>query len=206
MAKLVISLNGVNIREYVLATERATIGRNSNNDIVLDEPVVSGEHAAIQLTPEVSVTDLNSTNGTQLNGQPLRKAPLHHNDVLRIGNHELRFIDERVQDFAATMVLAAEQTAVPEARPQAMLKLLNGPRAGEVMPIEKSRTALGKPGVQVAMILRTGAGYELLPVSLASSPIDTRVNGEPMHAEPRLLHNGDEIAIADARLAFILNT
>ncbi len=205
MAKLVISLDGMNVREYPLEAGRVTVGRNSSNDIVLNEPVVSGEHAAIQLKPQPSITDLNSTNGTRLNGSAVTKAELRHNDVIKIGSHELRFVDEGVQDFAATMVLQAEPAEAKEERAKAALKILNGPRAGEVMTIEKKRTALGKPGVQVAVILHTPAGYELLPVSLADKAIDTRVNGELLKAEPRMLRDGDEIAIADARLAFIEN-
>jgi hypothetical protein len=203
MAKLVISLEGMNVRDFPLQAERITVGRNSNNDIVLNEPVVSGQHAALQLKPKPTITDLNSTNGTRLNGKAITKAPLHHNDVIRIGSHELRFVDEGVQDFAATMVLQAAPAEAKAEQPAAALKLLNGPRAGEVMRLEKKRTALGKPGVQVAVIVRTPDGYELLPVSLATIELDIRVNGERLRAEPRLLHYGDEIAIADARLSFI---
>ena len=171
MAKLVISLNGMNVRDFLLQAERITVGRNSSNDIVLNEPVVSGEHAAIQLQPQASITDLNSTNGTRVNGSPITKSALHHNDVIKIGSHELRFVDEGVQDFAATMVLQAEPAEVKEEPARAALKILNGPRAGEVMSIEKKRTALGKPGVQVAVILHTPDGYELLPVTLVVEPI-----------------------------------
>jgi predicted component of type VI protein secretion system len=203
MAKLVISLNGMNVRDYPLEAERITVGRNSSNDIVLNEPVVSGEHAAIQLKPQPSITDLNSTNGTRLNGAEVTKAELHHNDVIKIGSHELRFVDEGVQDFAATMVLQAEPAEAKEGKARAALKILNGPRAGEVMAIEKKRTALGKPGLQVAVILHSPAGYELLPIALADKALNTRVNGELLKAEPRLLKDGDEIAIADARIAFI---
>lgn len=203
MAKLVVSLDGMNLRDFPLQAERITVGRNSGNDIVLNEPVVSGQHAALQLKPEPTITDLNSTNGTRLNGRAITKALLHHNDVIRIGSHELRFVDEGVQDFAATIVLQAAPAEAKEAQPAAALKLLNGPRAGEVMWLEKKRTALGKPGVQVAVILHTPDGYELLPVSLARIELDIRVNGERLKAEPRLLHDGDEIAIADARLSFI---
>ena len=203
MAKLVISLNGMNVRDFPLQAERITIGRNSSNDIMLNEPVVSGEHAAIMLQPKSAITDLNSTNGTRLNGHPISKSPLKHNDVISIGSHELRFVDEDVQDFAATMIMYTEPSEEKEDPPSAALKILNGPRAGEVMPIEKKRTALGKPGVQVAVILHTPAGYELLPVSLANKALNTRVNGELLKAEPRALKDGDEIAIADARLSFI---
>ncbi len=203
MAKLVISLNGMNVRDFPLQEERITIGRNSNNDIMLNEPVVSGEHAAILLKPKPTITDLGSTNGTRLNGHPISKSPLRHNDVIKIGSHELSFVDEDVQDFAATMIMYSEPNEAKAEQAQAALKILNGPRAGEVMPIEKKRTALGKPGLQVAVIVHTPDGYELLPVSLADKALDTRVNGELLKAEPRQLKDGDEIAIADARLTFI---
>ena len=205
MAKLVISLNGMSVRDYPLQAGRITVGRNSGNDIVLNEPVVSGEHAAIQLEPEPTITDLNSTNGTRVNGSAVTKSILQHNDVIRIGSHELRFVDVGVQDFAATMVLQAEPEAPKEQQPVAALKILNGPRSGELMRIEKKRTALGKPGVQVAVILHTPDGYELLPVVLADVELSTRVNGELLRAEPCLLQDGDEIAIANARLTFVAN-
>ncbi len=203
MAKLVISLNGMDVRDFPLDQGRITIGRTSGNNIELNEPVVSGEHAVIQLKPKPTLTDLNSTNGTRLNGMPVKKVELRHNDVITIGSHELRFVDEAVQDFAATMVLQAAPTEQKEDKPWAALKILNGPRAGEVMKIEKKRTALGKPGVQVAVILHTPSGYELLPVALSDVALTTMINGELLKAEPYQLQDGDEISIADARLSFI---
>jgi len=202
MAKLVISMNGQNVREYVLGGERVTLGRNSGNDIVINEPVVSGEHAVLQLAGGASITDLDSTNGTYLNGRLVRKSPLQHNDVITIGNHALRFVDESVQDFAATIVL--QQDSQESVSQQAVLKILNGPRAGEIMAITKQRTSLGKPGVQVAVIMRQGEGYLLQPVAVGGNRITTRINGELVGEAAMPLNFGDEIAIADARLAFIL--
>lgn len=201
MAKLIISMNGLNVREYVLTQERVTLGRGSANDIVLNEPVVSGQHAVVQLSGEASITDLDSTNGTYLNGQPINKSPLQHNDVITIGSHQLRYVDEAVQDFAATVVMQADsQETSPH---QAALKILNGPRAGEIMSITKQRTSLGKPGVQVAVIMQQGDGYQLQPVAVGSKRITTRINGKPLGEAAVALQFGDEIEIADARLAFI---
>jgi len=201
MAKLIISMNGLNVRDYVLAQDRVSLGRSSANDIVLNEPVVSGEHAVVQLAGEATITDLNSTNGTYLNGQLIKKSPLRHNDVISIGSHQLRYVDESVQDFAATVVMQADsQETTPQ---QAALKILNGPRAGEMMPISKQRTSLGKPGVQVAVIIQQGDGYQLQPVALGSKRITTRINGKALGDAAVTLHFGDEIEIADARLAFM---
>lgn len=202
MAKLVISANGLNMREFVLEQDRVTIGRNSANDIVLNEPVVSGEHAALQHTAKgVTITDLSSTNGTFVNGQRVNKTPLQHSDVITIGSHELRYVDDAVQDFASTVIL--QQASDKKVAQQAALKILNGPRAGESMPITKERTALGKPGVQVAVIVQKGGAYELLPVQVKSIAVTTRINGKLVDGEALPLSFGDEIEIADVRLAFV---
>lgn len=202
MAKLVISINGLNVQEYLLEKDRVTIGRISANDIVLNEPVVSGEHAAVQLASKgATITDLSSTNGTFVNGERIKKISLHHNDVIAIGTHELRYVDKSVQDFASTVILQQEsETAVAQ---QAALMILNGPRAGERMPITKMRTALGKPGMQVAMIVQQGDSYELLPVQVSGIAVTTRLNGEPVGNGARTLSFGDEIEIADVCLAFV---
>lgn len=201
MAKLVISTNGMNVREYALEQERVTIGRNSVNDIVINEPVVSGEHAALQSGAKgAAITDLGSTNGTFVNGERIKKSPLRHDDVIAIGNHELRYVDNAVQDFASTVVL--QQDSGKAASQRAALKILNGPRAGESMPITKQRTALGKPGVQVAVIVQKGNGYELLPIAVGGMAVTTRLNGRLVEGAAQL-HFGDEIEIADVRLSFV---
>jgi len=200
MAKLIISLNGSNVRDYELEQGRITIGRQPHNDIVLNEAVVSGEHAALQLQGGAAITDLGSTNGTYVNGRLINKQPLQHNDVIGIGSHELRFVDESVQDFAATLIL---QQADEPASAGLALKILNGPRSGEVMPITRQRTALGKPGVQVAVIMQQGDNYELLPVEVAGKGISTRLNGQELASGAEPLAPGDVIEIADVRLQLI---
>jgi pSer/pThr/pTyr-binding forkhead associated (FHA) protein len=201
MAKLLISHQGLQLKEYPLDKERVSIGRNSSNDIVLYEPVVSGEHAAIQSSAEGSmIVDLQSTNGSLLNGQPVKKASLRHNDVISIGSHELRFVDKRVQDFASTVIIEQQSDAVATRR--AALRILNGPRAGEVMPITRQRTVLGKPGTQVGVILQQGNSYHFLPMKLSGVAITTHINGELLSEQMEPLCFGDEITIADVRLSF----
>ncbi len=202
MAKLIISNNGVNVQEYALQQERVTIGRIPVNDIILNEPVVSGEHAALQLeSMGPTITDLSSTNGTFVNGERIKKISLHHNDVIAIGNHELRYVDKAVQDFASTVILQqeSEKTVVQ----QAALMILNGPRTGEIMPITKQRTTLGKPGMQVAVIVQQGSDYQLVPVDISGTEITTQLNGEQLGSDVRSLSFGDEIEIADVQLAFV---
>lgn len=75
MAKLVLTVDGVVMNEVVLARERMTIGRKPHNDIVIDNIAVSAEHAVIvTLFNDSFLEDLGSTNGTFVNGQPVKKA------------------------------------------------------------------------------------------------------------------------------------
>src|SRR5512137_2020897 len=87
MPRLVLSLDGVVLREVGLAKDRTTIGRRSHND------VVSGEHAVLYSAGgEVYLEDLGSTNGTTVNGQPIKKHLLQSGDTLEIGKYRLKFL------------------------------------------------------------------------------------------------------------------
>ena len=204
MAKLVISVNGMSLREYELDKVRVTIGRNSSNDIVLNEAVVSGEHAAInQEGGTATIVDLDSTNGTYVNDRlVVQKKPLKHNDTISIGNHDLLFVDEAVQDFAATVVLSPAAEEQKTLGPAA-LKITSGKRQGTVMPIVKERTALGKPGEQVAVIMKVEGAYLLQPVAIGDKPITTKLNGRMLDNNARPLSFGDSIEIAGIKLEFI---
>ena len=102
MARLVLCLEGRELAEYNMTKERYTIGRLPDNDIRLDHPAVSGHHAlVINILDDSFLEDLNSTNGTSVNGRRISKHPLQHGDTVRIGKHELRFIDEGQEEMAA---------------------------------------------------------------------------------------------------------
>ena len=87
MSKLVISLDGVVIKEALIAKEKTTLGRRPYNDIVIDNLAVSGEHALLHLVgSDVVIEDLNSTNGTYINGKAVKKQQLSNSDVIEIGS------------------------------------------------------------------------------------------------------------------------
>ena len=114
MAKLIMSLDNAVIREVPLEKERFTIGRKAHNDIQIDNLAVSGEHALIvTILNDSFLEDLGSTNGTVVNGNPIKKHILQTNDVIEIGKYKLKFVSEAptgaasVADFEKTMVLRA---------------------------------------------------------------------------------------------------
>jgi pSer/pThr/pTyr-binding forkhead associated (FHA) protein len=117
MAKLILTLDGVMLKEYTLTKERTTIGRKAHNDIPIDNLAVSGEHAAIvTILNDSFLEDLGSTNGTLVNGQPIKKHFLQNGDVIEIGKYKLKYVNEAVStttaaDFEKTMVLRAPPKA-----------------------------------------------------------------------------------------------
>jgi len=127
MAKLILSLDGMVIREYPLTKERTTIGRKPHNDIVIDNLAISGEHAMIMtILNDSFLEDLGSTNGTLVNGQPIKKHFLQNNDVVELGKYKLKYVTEATAaqaspaDFEKTMVLRAPPaSAKPEPKPEA---------------------------------------------------------------------------------------
>ena len=92
MPKMIVSIDGVVIKEVKLTKDRTSLGRRPYNDIVIDNLAVSGEHAVLQMSGnEVFVEDLNSTNGTYLNGKAVKKQPLQYNgDTVEIGKYSRR--------------------------------------------------------------------------------------------------------------------
>src|ERR1700731_4690887 len=119
MARLMLSLDGQVLAEYNMNKERYTIGRLPDNDIRIDNPAVSGHHSLIiNILNDSFLEDLNSTNGTYVNGKLIKKHALQHGDVITVGHHHLRFVedDEQQDEFEKTMVIQ------PSARPLEKLR------------------------------------------------------------------------------------
>src|SRR6202008_1975786 len=98
MARLVLSLDGQVMAEYNMNKERYTIGRLPDNDIRIDNAAVSGHHSLIiNILNDSFLEDLNSTNGTYVNGKLIKKHALQHGDVITVGHHQLRYVDDQAQ-------------------------------------------------------------------------------------------------------------
>lgn len=111
MARLILSLDGQVLAEYNMNKERYTVGRLPDNDIRIDNPAVSGHHSlVINILNDSFLEDLNSTNGTYVNGKLIKKHALQHGDVVTVGHHQLRFVDTQSMDsepdeFEKTMII-----------------------------------------------------------------------------------------------------
>jgi predicted component of type VI protein secretion system len=171
MGKLVVSLDGVVIKEVQITKDKTTLGRRPYNDMVIDNLAVSGEHAVLQMVGnDVFIEDLNSTNGTYINGKAIKKQLLAHNDTVEIGKYKIKYLTDDGADYEKTMIMrpGAMQAPVfspsqapnsgfgglPAAAPAApaSIKVLSGAASGREVTLTKVVTTVGKPGVQVASI------------------------------------------------------
>ena len=111
MARLILSLDGQTLAEYNMTKERYTVGRLPDNDIRIDNAAVSGHHSLIiNILNDSFLEDLNRTNGTYVNGKLIKKHALQHGDVITVGHHQLRYVDDQAQqapedEFEKTMVI-----------------------------------------------------------------------------------------------------
>ncbi len=212
MPKMIVSIDGVVIKEVQLTKDRTTLGRRPYNDIVIDNLAVSGEHAVMQMTGnEVYLEDLNSTNGTYVNGKAAKKQLLAHNDTVEIGKYKIKFINEVANaGFEKTMIIKAgaaglaQPPAADAAAPTgvAAIKVLSGAAAGREVPLVKVVTTIGKPGVAVAAITKRPHGFVVAHVEGANRPT---LNGTPIGAEPLVLKNMDVLELAGTQMQFVQN-
>ena len=207
MARLIITHQGTVIKEYDLTKEKITVGRKPSNDIVLDDPTVSGVHAAFLHMQHTYVEDMNSTNGIKLNGKTINKRQLNHGDLIQIGQHEFKFIDDAVQDFESTVIIAPPVQASAAAKKvvKASVVITQGAKAGESILLNKPYTKLGSAS-QVAVIARRGESYYLMPMTGGVHGDSPKLNGKKIGAESMLLSSGDIIEVATTQLKFQIDS
>ncbi len=175
MAKLILSMDNLVLKEIPLNKERTSIGRKAHNDIQIDNLAISGEHAVIvTILNDSFLEDLNSTNGTFVNGQQVKKHFLQNNDVIELGKYRLKYVNEAPAlasqaDFEKTMVLrpevmrkAAEQMSgkpaeAPPAAPAADMM----PPVGMAPPVAPPAAAPALPLAAIQVLTGSNAGKTL---------------------------------------------
>jgi pSer/pThr/pTyr-binding forkhead associated (FHA) protein len=199
MAKLILSMDGLVLKEIPLSKERTTIGRKAHNDIQIDNLAVSGEHAVIvTILNDSFMEDLGSTNGTLVNGNPVKKHFLQNNDVIELGKYKLKFIQEQgaqpaaaAADFEKTMVL--RPSAMKAAAEQAKAAGLGGAQAAQaarqavVQQVAAGAAAAGvadkdNKGAQIAAA--QAAAAPAAPVAPAAAAAPAAPAAAPRPAQP----------------------
>lgn len=187
MPKLILSVDGVVMQQVQLTKSLTAIGRRPQNDIVLDNLSVSGEHALVHfIAGEVSVEDLKSTNGTYINGKPVQKQVVQSGEVMEMGKYKLKLVSEKVP---------------PKPASPACIRVLSGSAEGRELMLDKEVITLGQRDVAVAAITRQSPDYLLSYVSGHSRP---QVNGLFIGDQPVPLRHDDVIELAGTQMRFVI--
>lgn len=187
MTRLIVSLDGAVIKDMPVSKDRITLGRRPYNDIVIDHLAVSGEHAAFLREDDgLYVEDLQSTNGTRVNGRAITRQQLQPSDTVEIGKFRVRLAD----DVDLAMVDLAP----------ACLRILTGPAQGREVALTKGSTTIGKAGESVATLVRGPSGHTL---AHASGPLRFRVNGRELGSAPVPLQHGDLLELGTTQMQFV---
>ena len=234
MPKMIVSIDGVVIKEVQLTKDRTTLGRRPYNDIVIDNLAVSGEHAVLQMSgTEVYLEDLNSTNGTYVNGKAVKKQLLQNNDTVEIGKYKIKFVAEVAgPTFERTVIMKAGVIPPPMAKPPAPVQAAGG-AAGAPAAAGGAATATAEaelPNINASIKVLSGAaaGREVALVKVvttigkpgvAVAAITKRphgfvvahvegsnkptLNGSAIGAEPVTLKNGDLLELAGTQMQFV---
>jgi transcription termination factor Rho len=219
MAKIIVSLDDNLIKVVPLNKDRMTLGRRPYNDIVVDNLAVSGEHAALQVIGhDYFIEDLNSTNGTYINEQKIKRQILKNGDTIEIGKYAIRYVQDGASSQTATSNKANaslntddeksaeekkplfEQTKFAEA--YVAIKILSGASTGKELPLVKIVTTIGKPGEAVIAITKRPKSYMVAHVEGATRP---SLNGVSFGIDAVPLKNGDLFELAGTAMQFIQN-
>lgn len=170
MARLILSLDGQVMAEYNMNKERYTVGRLPDNDIRIDNPAVSGHHSlVINILNDSFLEDLNSTNGTYVNGKLIKKHALQHGDVVTVGHHQLRFVDTQSLDsepdeFEKTMIITPGSAVAAQAAKKASTLDPAARPAAAATPVTRPITAehpVALPKAKLQVLSGAFAGREL---------------------------------------------
>ncbi len=234
MPKLIVSLDGIVIKNVTLTKNRTTLGRRPYNDVVIDNLAISGEHAVIQMTGGMAhIEDLNSTNGTNLNGKAIKRELLHNGDTIEIGKYKIRFFADAASgdEYEKTQLY---RSPAPAPAPVAPAPLMESSPMPATMPVKLGPTT--EPGAlpefdgdAVIRVVSGGAAGREVPltkvvttigkIGVSVASITKRrsgyvvahvegasrllLNGTALGNDPVALRNNDMLELAGIQMQFV---
>jgi hypothetical protein len=226
MVRLLLKFNAAIIKELPFSKGEVSIGRKTDNDIVIDNPAVSGHHARIvQQGNEYILEDLNSTNGTFLRDRKVLKAPLRDKDEIGVAKHILVFLNDQESPAVPSLAEAFSSDAtvfvppssraadVPKAGGDSMgaLRVVGGESNASVFSLMGLTAYIGKSDQaqirlkgffapdMAACVARKPEGYILKVLKEKS----VKINGQTA-ADQALLNVGDQIEVGNLKLLFFM--
>ena len=220
-SKLILALDGEILREYEVDRDFISIGRKHENDVQLNDLTVSGRHALIsKVGDHVYIEDLNSTNGTLVNGHYISKYALQHGNVIQVGHHLFTYFTEDKEAYEPTMFIKAElddtQMVLPEwemnehainlrGQPLGALRKMNDEDKSVGIEMRKPFSTIGFEGKKLALINRGTKGYSIVGIKNGNGQqtLDAPlVNGQEVGQSAMPLHEHDIISIGGIDMEF----
>lgn len=220
-SKLILALDGEILREYEIDRDYLSIGRKHENDIQLNDLTVSGRHALInRVGDNVYVEDLNSTNGTLVNGNYISKFNLQHGNTIQIGHHLFTFFNDDKDSYEPTMFIKAEldetEMVLPEwemndkainlrGQPLGALRKVNDPLSAGGIEMRKPFSTIGFEGKKLALINRGTQGYSIVGIKNNQTADENELallNGDHIGPTSLNLKEHDIISIAGIDMEF----
>ena len=217
MAKLMVTRTGTNLGSWFIEEKRLVIGRAEGVDIRLEDVAVSKQHASIEVMgADHILLDLESSNGTFVNGTRVTRHLLRHGDAIGILGFELKYVDHKSvvsADGDRTMIFTrgtegnlvpagsgkgpvADARTVEVTLPVAVLKGVAGPRAGGTIALDQPLTAVGERGRDAAAVFRRPDGFAVARVT-GKPP---KVDGKPIGDGWQMLRDGAVIEVAGEKV------
>jgi predicted component of type VI protein secretion system len=187
---LVLSTGDTVIRRIALDRACLRIGRREDNDLMLDDLTVSGEHAVLHTRAGIAViSDLGSRNGTLVNGLGVTQRVLADGDCIRIGIYALRYVTERMEALPFESPLVAH------------FMTLSGPRTGETLAVDRARVSLRADAGQIAVVAARRNSHWLTHLDGTGCPL---INGEPIGLATRELDDADFVEVGGTLFQYCL--
>jgi pSer/pThr/pTyr-binding forkhead associated (FHA) protein len=234
MGKLVVSLDGVVIKEVQVTKDKTTLGRRPYNDIVIDNLAVSGEHAVLQMVGgDVFIEDLNSTNGTYINGKAIKKQLLVHNDTVEVGKYKIKYLVDDSGEYEKTLIMRPPGAARAPSPAAGLGGGSPGPNSnfgslGGLNPGPAAAPVASAPPASIKVLNGAAAGREVTLTKVVTTvgkpgvqvaSITKRpsgyvlahvegqarptINGSPLVGESIALKSGDVIELAGTQMQFL---
>jgi hypothetical protein len=203
--QLIVTVEGVDIKHVYLSKDRTTLGRRPGNDIILDNPAVSGEHCVFELKglADVFIEDSGSTNGTFVNNVRIKQRQLlADEDQIAISGFRIRYLQASEESgFGATAIMQAGATPSILPASHASFRVLTGTSAGLEVPVVKAVSTYGKPGTAIIAVSHRRTGYFAAHLDGPEVP---QLNGKPLGHDPVMLQDHDELDVAGTKMLFLL--
>lgn len=217
MAKLTLQFKGKPIDVFLLEGDRVSIGREPDNNIVIDSLAIAPYHLAFSQTDDQYKVSVETEQfPVFINDKKADNETLRHGDLIRLGKHTLLYSDEvtsslnlLAEEFdlpdsepeQTVQVVQKEDVPFPASVPKASLQIMSGPEIGRLIPLSRRVTELHLHDLVPAIIARRAEGYI---VSRLLDEVTITINGSEIEQDG-LIQDGDMLVLGDKKHQFFLD-